>query len=322
MHKILIVGEKWSACNPEFGLSTIHHNFIGSLSSTGLADIQTFWYDAYAHETRQRCDGALLEKCCLERPDFVILRLVRGTDLNPSLETLGKIRQLTNTKIISIHSDTHDRIAAKWMNDVSRHVDLIVVQDCYSVYPKHISETGSFIDLWTPQDPSIFRLPDADDRSIDVSFMGRVDHYTERKIFIGMLQEQQINVVQKGGLSEHQFSISAYANHLRRSRIALNFSRPVFDEPNHHCKGRTIETTLCGALLMEQENPETKKWFRPGVDYVAYTNERDLVAKVDYYLTHEEERRRIAAHGHRTASTRYSADQYWKIVFGRLARDD
>ena len=136
---------------------------------------------------------------------------------------------------------------------ISRHVDLIVVQDCYSVYPKHISDTASFIDLWTPQDPSIFRLPDEDDRPIDVSFMGRVDRYTDRKIFIGMLQEHRINVVQKGGLSEHKFSISAYANHLRRSRIALNFSRPVFDEPNHHCKGRTVETTLCGALLMEQE---------------------------------------------------------------------
>ena len=83
----------------------------------------------------------------------------------------------------------------------------------------------------------------------------------------------------KGGLNENQFSISAYANHLRRSRMALNFSRPVFDEPNHHCKGRTIETTLCGALLIEQENPETKKWFRPGIDYVSFTDERDLVAK-------------------------------------------
>ena len=86
-------------------------------------------------------------------PDFVILRLVRGTDLNPSLDTIGEIRQQTTAKVASIHSDTHDQIAADWMNDVSRHVDLVVVQDCYSVYPKHISDTASFIDLWTPQDP-------------------------------------------------------------------------------------------------------------------------------------------------------------------------
>ncbi len=322
MYKVLFVGEKWAACNPKFGLSNVHHNFIGSLSSTGLAEIQTFFYDMYVHETHQLCDAALLEKCRLERPDFLILRLVRGTDLNPSLEILGKIRQQTTAKIVSIHSDTHDQFAADWMNDVSRHVDLIVVQDCYSVYPKHISETGSFIDLWTPQDPSVFHPPDADDRSIDVSFMGRVDRYTDRKLFIGMLQQHGITVVQKGGVGEHQLSIDAYANHLRQSRIALNFSRPVFDEPNHHCKGRTVETTLCGALLMEQENPETKKWFRPGVDYVAYTNERDLVAKVDYYLSHEQERRRIAEHGHMTASKLYSADQYWRAVFDRMAQNE
>ena len=209
MYKILIVGEKWSACNPEFGYSALHHNFIGSLASTGLAEIKTFFYDAYVHDTHQRCDSALLEKCRLERPDFVILRLVRGTDLNPSLDTIGEIRQQTTAKVASIHSDTHDQIAADWMNDVSRHVDLVVVQDCYSVYPKHISDTASFIDLWTPQDPSIFRLPNTDDRSIDISFMGRVDRYTDRKIFIAMLLEHGINVVQKGGLNENQFSLSA-----------------------------------------------------------------------------------------------------------------
>ena len=118
--------------------------------------------------------------------------------------------------------------------------------------------------------------------------MGRVDRYTDRKIFIAMLLEHGINVVQKGGLNENQFSISAYANHLRRSRMALNFSRPVFDEPNHHCKGRTIETTLCGALFDRTREPRNKKWFRPGIDYVSFTDERDLVAKVNYYLTHEE----------------------------------
>ena len=54
------------ACNPEFGYSALHHNFIGSLASTGLAEIKTF-YDAYVHDTHQRCDSALLEKCRLER---------------------------------------------------------------------------------------------------------------------------------------------------------------------------------------------------------------------------------------------------------------
>ena len=34
------------------------------------------------------------------------------------------------------------------------------------------------------------------------------------------------------------------------------------------------------------------------------------------------ERRRIATNGHMIASTRYSADQYWKTLFGRLMRKE
>ena len=320
MYKVLIVGEKWDSCNPEFGLSALHHNFIGSLNSTGLAEIQSFFFDEHVHQSQSLCDEALLNFCYQERPDFVILKLVRGTDLNPKFETLSKIRQNSGAKLISIHGDTHDKFSADWMLGLSRIANLIVVQDCYSVYPKYISDTSLFLDLWTPQDPTIFYKAKEDIRTIDVSFIGRVDRYPERKLFLGNLEHNGIDVIHKGGTTEHHFPIRDYANHLRQSKISINFSRPVFDEPNHHCKGRTLETTLCGALLLEQKNPETKKWFKPGVDYVEFTEERDLVQKVYYYLTNDKERREIAAHGNTTAANKYSAKNYWKTLFQKLSK--
>jgi hypothetical protein len=43
--KFLFVTEKWAKCNPQASLSNIHHNFIGSLAATGLANWQVLPHD-------------------------------------------------------------------------------------------------------------------------------------------------------------------------------------------------------------------------------------------------------------------------------------
>ena len=55
--KVLFVSEKWVDCNPARGLSSVHHNFIGSLRATGLADISCFFID----EALIQFDGAKLQ---------------------------------------------------------------------------------------------------------------------------------------------------------------------------------------------------------------------------------------------------------------------
>ena len=80
------------------------------------------------------------------------------------------------------------------------------------------------------------------------------------------------------------------------------------------CKGRVIEATLSGALLFEQENPETERWLKSGTHYVSFGDERDLLDKVKYYLAHEDERAALAQAGHRHAAQKLSADVYWRNV--------
>ncbi|MGN0161800.1 MAG: glycosyltransferase [Lachnospiraceae bacterium] len=85
-------------------------------------------------------------------------------------------------------------------------------------------------------------------------------------------------------------------NAFRGARINLNISLKTI---RTGIPLRVFDVLSCGGFLLTNYQEELPEWFEPGVDLVIYENMQDLVLKVDYYLKHEEERRQIAANGHR-----------------------
>ncbi|MHB1159391.1 MAG: radical SAM protein [Chloroflexota bacterium] len=79
-----------------------------------------------------------------------------------------------------------------------------------------------------------------------------------------------------------------------------------------------FEATMCGAMLMESENPETRKWFVPMVEYVPFDNERDLVDKARYYLSHPTERLAIATKGYLKSSQQYTGEAFWRRILSEV----
>ena len=53
----------------------------------------------------------------------------------------------------------------------------------------------------------------------------------------------------------------------------------------------------CGFLLSNYQS-DFLDYFVPGKDYAFYESEEDLLNKIAYYLTHEDERIAIARNGH------------------------
>lgn len=314
--KILLVSEKWVDCSPARGNSAFHHNFIGSLQAADLADFDTFFIDEAFIRHAQNYGAQLVAACEAVSPDMIFLKMVRGMEVNPSVALLRDIRQRFKIPILSVYGDSHDDEAMRWIGQYKSVVDLNVVQDCYSTYRRYFEDTEKFLDVWTPQDPEIFKAGNRP-RSIDVSFVGSVARYPDRKLALGMLQASGLPVHQSGGEAEVPLSVEDYAGVLQRSKIALNFAQPVFNEPGRQCKGRTMEATLCGALLMEQANEETRRWLEPGTDYVEFVDEQDLVEKTRFYLNHEGERLEIAATGLAKSHARYSAQAYWQLILQR-----
>jgi hypothetical protein len=317
MPKVLFVCETWAECNPTHGPSNAHHNFIGSLAATGLAAIETFFFDEHAQNTGTRCDGALLERARAVRPDLVFVTPVRGSDLNPLPATLALIRAETRARVATLHGDTHDDAGVAFAEEFAPTVDRLIVQDNYSRYSLRARDPKQYFAAWTPQDPRIF-FANSGPRTTDVSFQGSVARYPDRKRALGLLEAAGIAVDRGGGQVESKLSIEAYAAELRRARIVVNFAHPVFEAPTFQCKGRTVEATLSGALLFEQANPETDRWMTAGRHFIAFDDERDLVEKARHYLAHEDERAALAEAGCAHAQRHLSAEAYWRRLFAEV----
>ena len=61
---------------------------------------------------------------------------------------------------------------------------------------------------------------------------------------------------------------------------------------------RAIDIMAAGGFLLSNFQSDFLDHFVPGEDFVYYESKEDLLRKVDYYLTHEEEREAIARNGH------------------------
>lgn len=316
MPHVLFVAEKWCDCNPACGPTNNEHNLFTSLAATGLASQDRFHYDEhYIASGGAPCDGPLLERCQQARPDLVVLSMVSGLPHTPRVETIAQIHGM-GIPVVAILFDTIGPGPLDWPEMLLPYVEFHVVLDSTTAYRRKTGQMDKYLPLWTPQDPTLFHDPGLA-RDIDVSFVGSMNDRHDRKAAIETLRGHGIPVHQTGGQREARLSPEDYANIMQRSRIALNFGRgaPGFEQ----AKGRIFEATLCGALLLDEENPETNAWFAPMAEYVPFTDHTDLIQKVRHYLEHEDERQAIAAMGHQKAMQSYAAEHWWRTLFARLA---
>ena len=61
---------------------------------------------------------------------------------------------------------------------------------------------------------------------------------------------------------------------------------------------RAFDIMGAGGFLLSNFQADYLDMFVPGEDFVYYESKEDLLQKIDYYLTHEEERAAIARNGH------------------------
>lgn len=82
----------------------------------------------------------------------------------------------------------------------------------------------------------------------------------------------------------------------RMSKINLNFTIPNIKSG---IPLRIWDVLGCGGFLLTNYQAELPYYFKEGEDLVCFDGVEDLREKVGYYLTHEEERRRVAENGYR-----------------------
>ncbi len=82
----------------------------------------------------------------------------------------------------------------------------------------------------------------------------------------------------------------------RDSKININSTLHCIETGACH---RIFEVMAAGGFLLSNYQKELEELFVPGKEIALYHNEEELLQLVDYYLTHEEERKTIARNGQR-----------------------
>ena len=72
---------------------------------------------------------------------------------------------------------------------------------------------------------------------------------------------------------------------------------------------RAMDILGCGGFLLTNYQEDFLKFFSPGEDFVYYESRSDLMDKIDYYFSHDDERRAIARHGHDSAKAYHTYEQ-------------
>ena len=153
-----------------------------------------------------------------------------------------------------------------------------------------------------------------------VSFVGRVDEGKPSRV-------EFARFLAKNGIDVSYFSSSGPNNPLylsrdemysifRNSAINLNFTGittylkhdNVLCERIRGLKARPLEIAAAGGFCISEFSISLAKWLEDGVDIVFFKSKAELLEKIQYFLSHQDEAKKIAANGAKKIKKQFSCE--------------
>jgi hypothetical protein len=264
---------------------------------------------------------AVLEAIELHRADVVLF--VDGPPLlELSLDELVEIRRLVYVAMFFGDIFAHFDSTYKYYTQV---IDCGLVDETVEVGRFKLYGTDA---LFVPY-AYLPGVPDAEEaqKTIPVSFIGRTDRFGRMEYIQAANKTFHISLYGVGtpnGPVNKEQMIRIF----KTSQINLNFTGVQLDQPYRHArpidlrvrsaKGRCQEISQHGGFVLSENAPDLALLFKPGVEIDVFDSRKELIDKIEYYLTHPEVTREMALRARKRAHENYRVDAVWSQVVNEL----
>jgi spore maturation protein CgeB len=267
---------------------------------------------------RSACDQQALNRSLIEhalafKPTVTLI--CKGTYVYP--ETLRRIKSDTGALLVNYATDDpfNERV------NTSELVSSIPIYDLYACTKRaimnDISSAGCGKVIFMPfaykpevHFPEAFPTRDLERFACDVAFVGGCDR--DRSTFFTELLRRmpRLNLRLYGGFWNrqpllrrywHGFAVGCdYRMALRGAKVALNLIRRA-NRDGHVM--RSFEIPACGAFMLADRTADHLELFHEGREAAYFGSLGELVEQINYYLTHDRERKSVAKQGQLKVTT-------------------
>ena len=259
-------------------------------------------------------DATLFSRIKEEAPEFIVYIGSRWGQ-QPGASALASI----NAKIAPMVHICSDAADTPWHDALRQYQQ----QSCFSLqvaidgsHKWPMSECG--LTLLTPVDPKMFGepVPHAE-RHIACGYAGNAGAGSGRRteMLAALLERKVIDQLHIRSNLPHTNEM--YNRFLGLCRMSVSIAW-TGTEAALHVKGRVLESSLAGAVLLETKGAPTSYWFRPGLDYLEYETAEEA-ALIVTRLQHETEATQAMAISMRDrVLAEHSPARFWAQIFEKL----
>lgn len=298
--RILCVLSQYAYGKAERGENYDYVHFVPALARMGH-EVEFFDSgDRSRHSDFADLNTALLQQVVEFRPDVIFCVLMHYEIWS---ETLDLIRAESPALVINWGTDDSWKFTQA-SQFFAKYVDLHVTTDAAAEKTaRSLGLDNVFLSQWAASGAALREPLLSRECRYDVSFVGSM--YGYRAEWISALRQSGISVSCFGhGTENGVVEAGEIPEIYRGSRISLNFSGAGHNlgaantANDRQIKARTFEVPGAGGFLLTESAPGLDRYYVPDKEIGVFTSPNEMIEKVRYFLSHSNERDRIACAGH------------------------
>jgi spore maturation protein CgeB len=341
--KIIYCGLENDSYDPKRGKSFEYKAFYEGLKRYPGAEVLNFPFDRILEVGKATWNRELVEKVSREKPDLVFVFMFSDELAMQALEELKKI-----TATVAWFADdswrfyNYSRRYARhftwaittysWMPDEYKKIGQPnIIRSQWGVDAAAFKPVGNvggpdtaFVGGWSRPRAKILRELQA--RGVEVSAYGagwpggKVTDEKMLEIFSGAKINLGLNPP-PGFLNKNSLGRLLFRHSVNTIVPDLHFiqnSETFFRRGIPQIKARHFEIPACGGLMMTSMADDLDTYFRPGEEIVIYKDLDDFAKKINYYLSHDDERKRIAKAGYERTLRDHTYQKRFEEIFRKV----